>query len=81
MINLPKLPITDEARNDAHITSILQGQVCAAQDLDGGGPGAQAWWEAPCADTKCLGRGWSIKSLVFPRIINICDVILLRHIR
>jgi len=21
------------------------------------GPGAQAWWEAPCANTKCLGRG------------------------
>jgi len=21
------------------------------------GPGAQAWWEAPGADTKCLGRG------------------------
>ena len=21
------------------------------------GPGAQAWWEAPCADTKCLGMG------------------------
>jgi len=28
-----------------------------APDLDGGEPGAQAWWEAPCADTKCLGRG------------------------
>jgi len=22
----------------------------AAPDLDGGEPGAQAWWEAPCAD-------------------------------
>jgi len=22
----------------------------ATPDLDGGGPGAQAWWEAPCAD-------------------------------
>ena len=21
-------------------------------DLDGGGPGAQAWWQAPCADTN-----------------------------
>jgi len=42
-----------------------------APNFDGGGPGAQAWWEAPCADIKCLGRGWSIKSLVFPRIINI----------
>ena len=29
----------------------------SAPDLDGGGPGAQAWWEAPCADTKCLGKG------------------------
>jgi len=29
-----------------------------APDLDGGGPGGQEWWEAPCADTKCLGRGW-----------------------
>jgi len=29
----------------------------SAPDLDGGEPGAQAWWEAPCADTKCLGRG------------------------
>jgi len=28
----------------------------SAPDLDGGGPGAQAWWEAPCADTKYLGR-------------------------
>ena len=26
-------------------------------DLDGGGPGAQAWWEAPCAGTESLGRG------------------------
>jgi len=26
-------------------------------DLDGGGPGAQVWWEAPCADTESLGRG------------------------
>ena len=25
-------------------------------DLDGGKPGAQAWWEAPCADTESLDR-------------------------
>jgi len=31
--------------------------VYSAPDLDGGGSGAQAWWEAPCVDTKCLGRG------------------------
>jgi len=31
--------------------------ACAVPDLDGGGPGAQAWWEAPCADTESLGRG------------------------
>ena len=31
--------------------------VHAAPDLDGEGHGAQAWWEAPCTDTKCLGRG------------------------
>jgi len=35
------------------------------------GPGAQAWWEAPCADTESLGRWWSMKSLVFPRIVYI----------
>jgi len=29
----------------------------AAPDLDGGGLGAQAWWEAPCADTESLVRG------------------------
>jgi len=29
---------------------------------------------------ESLGRGWSMKSLVFPRIINIYDVILWRHI-
>jgi len=28
-----------------------------APDLDGGGPGAQGWWEAPCADTESLGSG------------------------
>jgi len=44
------------------------------------GPGAQAWWEAPSADAKCLGRGGSMKSLVFPHIITIYDVILWRHI-
>jgi len=42
-------------------------------------PGAQAWWKAPCADTKCIGRGWSMKSLAFPHIINIYDVISWRH--
>jgi len=30
---------------------------CTAPDLDGGEPGAQVWWEAPCADTESLGRG------------------------
>jgi len=44
------------------------------------GPGAQAWWEAPCADTRYLDRGWFMKSLVFPHIIDIYDVILLRYI-
>jgi len=28
-----------------------------APDLDGGEPAAVTWWEAPCVDTKCLGRG------------------------
>ena len=46
----------------------------AAPDLDGGRPGAQAWWEAPCADTESLGREGSMKSLVFPWIVNIYDV-------
>jgi len=52
----------------------------SALDLDGGGPGAQAWWEVPCADKKCLDGGWSMKSLVFPHIINVYDVILWRHV-
>jgi len=45
-----------------------------APDLDGGGPGAQGWWEAPCADTESLGSGWSMNSLVFRWIVNIYDV-------
>jgi len=48
----------------------------SAPDLNGGGGGTQAWWEAPYADIKSLGRAWPIKSLVFPRVINIYDVIL-----
>ena len=47
----------------------LQKVTCCrvpAPDLDGGGPGAEKWWEAPCADTEYLSRGWSMKSLVFP---------------
>ena len=43
------------------------------------GPEAQALREAPCADTKCLGRRWSMKSLVFPHIINIYDVIFIKR--
>jgi len=31
--------------------------VGTAPGLDGGRPGAQAWCEAPCADTESLGRG------------------------
>jgi len=27
-------------------------QIASAPDLNGGGPGAQTWWEAPCADTN-----------------------------
>ena len=38
------------------------------------GPGAQAWWDAPCADIKSLGRGWPMKPPVFPPIINVYDV-------
>jgi len=30
----------------------LRETPAAAPDLDGGELGAQAWWEAPCADTK-----------------------------
>jgi len=30
--------------------------IGSAPDLDGGGPGDQAWWEVPCADTNCLCR-------------------------
>ena len=56
------------------LTDIFAGN--AAPDLDGGGPGAQAWWEAPCEDTKRFGGVWSMKSLVFSHIINIYDVIL-----
>jgi len=53
-----------------------RNQCDPAPDLDGGGAGAQPWWEAPCVDIKSLGRGWPIKSLVFLRIINVYDVIL-----
>jgi len=28
----------------------LINSVQPAPDLDGGGPGAHAWWEAPCTD-------------------------------
>ena len=49
----------------------------SAPDLDGGGHGAQTWWEVPC---ECSGRGWLMKSLVFSHIINIYNVILWRHI-
>jgi len=52
----------------------------AAPDLDGEGLGAQVWGEAPCSDTQSVGKGWSTKSLVFPRIINVYDVILWCHI-
>jgi len=50
------------SRYKAILSSIVFAQQCcevgyAAPDLDGGEPGAQAWWEAPCADIKCLGRG------------------------
>ena len=41
---------------------------------------SERWSEALCADTEFLGRWWSMKSLVFPRIVNIYDVILWRHI-
>ena len=34
--------------------NIAAEQKQAAPDLDGGGPGVQAWLEAPCADTKCF---------------------------
>jgi len=44
------------------------------------GAGAQTWWEAPCADIESLGMGWPMKTLVFPRIINIYDAVLRRHI-
>jgi len=54
----------------------IQSMAKSAPDLDGGGAGAQALWEAPCADTECLVKGWSMKSLVFPRIINIYDATL-----
>jgi len=27
-------------------------KLIPAPDLDGGGTWAQAWWEAPCADTN-----------------------------
>jgi len=38
---------------------ILRNEIVsgyAAPDLDGGGPVAQAWWEAPCVVTESLGR-------------------------
>ena len=54
--------------------------VGSAPDLDGGGPGAQAWWEAPCANIESLSMGWPMKSLVFPHIIDIYDIILSCHI-
>jgi len=43
--------------------AIRRSKLCSleALDLDGGEPGAQAWWEAPCVDTESLGRGWSMK--------------------
>ena len=36
---------------------ISQEHAPSAPDLDGGGPGAKAWWEAQCVDTKFLDRG------------------------
>jgi len=35
-----------------------------APDLSGGGSGAPAPWEAPCADIESLGRGWPMKSSI-----------------
>ena len=49
--------------------------LTAAPDLDGGDPGVvggRMWG----SDTESLGRGWQMKSLVFPRTMNIYDVML-----
>jgi len=46
-----------------------------------GGPGPGVVEGPMCrSDIESLGRGWPMKSLVFPLIINIYDVILWRHI-
>jgi len=54
---------TKDPRGDG--TALISGQSSAGFRWWG----AQAWWEAPCADAKCLGRGWSMKSPAFPHMI------------
>jgi len=50
----------------------------AAPDLDGGGIRGPGVVGGPMfgSDIESLGRGWLMKSLMFPRIINIYDAIL-----
>jgi len=43
---------------------LLKNDPKPSPDLDGGGPGAPAWWEAPCADTESLGRGMMMVEVI-----------------
>jgi len=49
----------------------------SAPDLGGGGPGPRRGGRSMReSDIETLGKGWPMKSLVFPRIIYIYDVTL-----
>jgi len=74
---MPTEWLSQMRKNNDSLKNNKYGRICfASSDLDGGGAGAQAWWEAPCADIEALEGGWPMMSLVFLRIINIYDVIL-----
>jgi len=72
--------LAENRHNDIASSAIFQvHKECfapPAPDLDGGG----AWGPGVVGGPMCgsdigsSGKGWPMKSLVFPRIINICDV-------
>ena len=73
-------------RCDAHFRELnlavaVKTLSTPAPDLNVGGPGPRHGGGPICwSDIESFGRGSPMKPLVFPRIINICDVILWRHI-
>jgi len=50
--------------------------IKAAPDLDGGGARGPGVVGGPMCGYSIFRKGWPMKSLVFPRIINIYDVML-----